>query len=72
MNLIVFDKGIKELSDRDSDLAEIIDRYGYPNQWHRKPGFATLIRIILEQQVSYASAKATFKRFERCGRRFDS
>ena len=57
-----FDKGIKELSDRDSDLAEIIDRYGYPNQWHRKPGFATLIRIILEQQVSYASAKATFKR----------
>ncbi len=57
-----FDKGIKELSDRDSDLAGVIDRYGYPNQWHRKLGFATLIQIILEQQVSYASAKATFKR----------
>ena len=59
-----FDKGIKELSDRDSDLAEVIDRYGYPDRWQRKPGFATLIRIILEQQVSYASAGATFKRLD--------
>ena len=57
-----FIEGIKELSDRDRDLAEVIDRYGYPARWHREPGFATLIRIILEQQVSYASAKATFKR----------
>ena len=57
-----FDKSIQELSDRDSDLAGVIDRYGYPNQWHRKLGFATLIQIILEQQVSYASAKAAFKR----------
>ena len=57
-----FDKGIKELSDRDRNLAEVIDRYGYPDRWQREPGFATLIRIILEQQVSYASAKATFKR----------
>ena len=57
-----FDNRIKELSDRDSDLAEVIERYGYPSQWQREPGFATLIRIILEQQVSYASAKATFKR----------
>ena len=57
-----FIEGIKELSDRDRDLAEVIALYGYPNQWKRKTGFATLIRIILEQQVSYASAKATFKR----------
>ena len=57
-----FIEGIKELSDRDRDLAEVIDRYGYPARWQRKPGFATLIRIILEQQVSYASATATFKR----------
>ena len=57
-----FIEGIKELSDRDRALAEVIDRYGYPDRWQREPGFATLIRIILEQQVSYASAKATFKR----------
>ena len=57
-----FIAGIKELTKRDRDLAEIIDRLGYPPQWQRKPGFATLIQIILEQQVSLASAKATFER----------
>ena len=28
--------------------------------WERKPGFPTLVHIILEQQVSLASAKAAF------------
>lgn len=57
-----FIQGIEELTKRDRDLAKIIDLYEYPPQWNREPGFATLIRIILEQQVSYASAQATFKR----------
>jgi DNA-3-methyladenine glycosylase II len=57
-----FIQGIKELTKRDRDLAKIVDHYGYPPQWQREPGFATLIRIILEQQVSYASAQAAFKR----------
>jgi len=57
-----FKAGIEELGQRDRDLAQIITNYGYPDPWQRKPGFATLIRIILEQQVSYASAKAAFKR----------
>jgi len=30
--------------------------------WTRKPGFSTLLRIILEQQVSLASGKATYDR----------
>ncbi|NJK57979.1 MAG: DNA-3-methyladenine glycosylase 2 family protein [Pleurocapsa sp. SU_5_0] len=55
-------QGIKELTKRDRDLAKVIDNYGYPPQWQREPGFPTLIRIILEQQVSYASAQATFTR----------
>ena len=55
-------ESIKELMKRDRDLAEIIDTFGHPPSWNREPGFATLIRIILEQQVSYASAKAAFKR----------
>ena len=33
-----------------------------PPRWKREPGFPTLIRIILEQQVSLASAKATYDR----------
>ena len=59
-----FAAGIEELSKRDRDLARIITNYGYPDPWQRKPGFATLIQIILEQQVSYASAKAAFKRLK--------
>jgi DNA-3-methyladenine glycosylase II len=55
-------QGIEELTKRDRDLAKIIDLYGYPPQWQREPGFPTLIRIILEQQVSYASAQAAFNR----------
>lgn len=54
--------GIEELCQRDRDLAKIVKTYGYPPQWHRKPGFPTLIWIILQQQVSLASAKATFDR----------
>jgi DNA-3-methyladenine glycosylase II len=57
-----FIQGIEELTKRDRDLAKIIDNYGYPLPWQREPGFPTLIRIILEQQVSYASAQAAFKR----------
>lgn len=62
MNDSSFIADIKALMQRDRTLADIIDTWGYPPQWQREPGFATLIRIILEQQVSYASAKATFKR----------
>lgn len=57
-----FEAGIEWLTKCDRDLAKIIEHYGCPAPWRRKPGFATLMRIILEQQVSYASAKATFKR----------
>src|SRR5262245_54920188 len=35
---------------------------GEPQFWARRPGFSTLIRIILEQQVSLTSAQATFRR----------
>lgn len=44
----------------DEHMSFIIDRYGTPPLWDRPPGFATLLQIILEQQVSLASAKACF------------
>ena len=62
MDNTAFTQDVDELIKRDRDLAKIVSTYGYPPTWQREPGFATLIRIILEQQVSYASAKATFKR----------
>lgn len=46
------------LGKQDQVLKSIIDQYGYPPFWSRKPGFETLIHIILEQQVSLASAEA--------------
>lgn len=49
-----------KLAKKDKGLRAIIKTYGYPPMWTRPPGFATLIHIILEQQVSLASAKAAF------------
>jgi DNA-3-methyladenine glycosylase II len=54
----------KKLAASDSDLARIVKAYGLPPLWEREPGFATLVYIILEQQVSLASAKAAFYRLQ--------
>jgi len=56
---------VRELATRDARLARIVDDYGPPPLWARPPGFPTLVRIILEQQVSLASAAALFAKFER-------
>ena len=48
----------KELCSKDGDLKNILNRYGYPPMWTRPCTFQTLIHIILEQQVSLASARA--------------
>ncbi len=55
-------RGVDWLSERDADLAAIVARFGYPPLWAREASFATLIHIILEQQVSLVSAKAAFDR----------
>jgi len=39
-----------------------VERHGMPPLWGRAPGFETLLRIILEQQVSLASANALRRR----------
>jgi len=53
-----------ELSTRDRHLLSIIEQHGYPPLWKRKPGFATLVHIILEQQVSLASARAALEKLK--------
>ena len=57
-----FAAGLLALSEMDDDLARVIDDLGAPPMWARPTGFRTLIRIILEQQVSLASAKAAYDR----------
>ena len=53
---------VDELAGRDADLAEVRRRFGPPPLWARRPGFSALVKIILEQQVSLASARAAFER----------
>lgn len=53
-----------ELSKTDADLKTIYETYGTPPLWARKASFATLIHIILEQQVSLASALSAFNKLQ--------
>jgi DNA-3-methyladenine glycosylase II len=52
------------LAERDSALRHVLDENGYPDMWFRMPGISTMAHIILEQQVSLASANATFYRLQ--------
>ncbi len=56
----IFEEGIVFLANNDPDLGAIVTSLGTPPMWTRNPGFPTLIHIVLEQQVSLASAKAAF------------
>ena len=56
---------VEALVARDRGLARIVARHGLPPLWLRRPGFATLARIVLEQQVSLASAAALYRRVAR-------
>jgi DNA-3-methyladenine glycosylase II len=48
------------LSSKNPIFQEIIEKYGLPSIPKRPQGFETLVLLILEQQVSIDSAKATF------------
>jgi DNA-3-methyladenine glycosylase II len=53
-----------ELALADLDLAIIIKTYGYPPFWSRPNTFETLVHIILEQQVSLASALSALNKLK--------
>ena len=55
-------RGVRELSERDPALARVARAHGLPPLWEREEGFPTLVLTVLEQQVSLASALATFER----------
>jgi DNA-3-methyladenine glycosylase II len=60
------------LAARDPYLATIHQTHGTPPMWARRPGFPTLLRIILEQQVSLISARAMFERLKSNVEPFDA
>jgi DNA-3-methyladenine glycosylase II len=53
-------EAIDHLFQKDPIFRDIIDTYGLPTIPKRPQGFETLVLLILEQQVSIDSAKATF------------
>lgn len=61
-------QGLRCLVQRDPDLAQVLSTYGPPPLWARPPGFSTLVLIILEQQVSLASARAAYERLQEAAR----
>lgn len=56
------EKACNELAGIEPVFALVIERFGFPPLWEREPSFATLVHIILEQQVSLASALAAFNK----------
>lgn len=58
----LFGEACELLADEDDALRSIIDRWGKPPFWARQPGFATLVLLILEQQVSLESGAAMYGR----------
>jgi DNA-3-methyladenine glycosylase II len=54
----------KKLAKADDDLKYIFETYGTPPLWKREATFATLVHIILEQQVSLASALSAFNKLK--------
>lgn len=52
------------LSSAHRHFAIVFDKHGTPPLWDKPQNFATLIDIILGQQVSLASAKACFDKLE--------
>jgi len=64
LTAVTLPDALSALTACDARLARIVTDLGPPPLWAREPGFPTLLRIILEQQVSLASARAAFDRLQ--------
>lgn len=55
-------RGARWLAAQDEDLGRVYRMTGVPPLWARRPGFSTLVQIILEQQVSLGAARTMYRR----------
>lgn len=55
---------LRALARTDPQVAAALERYGYPELRRRPPGFETLLRAIVYQQISIHAAAAIWKRIE--------
>ena len=58
----MMDEALLVLTQKDDVLKRIISEFGLPIIQKREEGFASMCHIILEQQVSIASAKAAYEK----------
>ena len=63
--MIVFDVGLKALVEKTADIARALKLAGAPPSRIRKPGFPSLLQIIVNQQVSVPAGKAIWERLEK-------
>lgn len=54
--------GLEQLCASEPVFGELFTRNGAPPRWRREPTFASLTLLVLEQQVSLASARAAFSK----------
>lgn len=60
-----FQAAVEHLSVQDAILGGIVAEHGMPTLLDRPQGFSTLVYTILEQQVSLASARATYEKLNK-------
>ena len=58
------EEGVDYLSSVDPDMARLVKSCGIPPLRRNPPGFATLLRSIVGQQVSVAAARSIWLRLE--------
>ncbi|MDC1427757.1 hypothetical protein N8156_03485 [Rhodospirillaceae bacterium] len=51
----------------DPDMQSLINNFGLPMQRQRQPGFATLINILISQQISLQAADAIWQKLNSVG-----
>ena len=57
-------KDLDAVAQREPQLASALKRVGYPEARIREPGFATMLRTIVGQQVSVAAAASVWNKLE--------
>lgn len=62
LDAATFRLAVELLVEEDEHLARLVDRWGLPEFWKRRPGSKTLVLLILEQQVSLESGAAMYAR----------
>ena len=60
-----FQADLEALTEKNADMARALELAGFPESRSRAPGFPSLLRIIVNQQLSVQAARAIWDRLEK-------